>query len=116
MEIADGGEIIRPDRKVELNASLVLILIITSVFVFALGIGMAFLIFSHQNQPAIPSPAANISPTLTPVARKPGILSGDAGALKLQGDLKTWLGEVDNLDLLEPQIAPPAIDLKINIQ
>lgn len=59
--------------------------------------------------PALPAPVVNT----TPVSGK---YATDAGVLKLRDDLKTISQSVDAVDLLEPQIAPPALDLSISIK
>lgn len=114
VDIADGGEITTRHRQFDVKGPLIVILIITILFVLALGIGMALVIFSRKNTPLPPLPVTEQTTPVTPTLRL-GKFASDSAAMKLRGDVSAFVDETDRIDLLEPQLAPPNVDLNLNI-
>lgn len=118
LNITDGGEVIPPETKVELAKPLIITLIVVSVFVFALGIGLSIVYFSTKTSPlaVVPPPKQN-PPMFEPILSKDkSKLATDAAVLKTTSDLSAFQQELNRLDLLEPQLAPPSLDLQIKIE
>ncbi len=115
--ISDGGEVLRPKREIAWTKPLIVVLTLATVFVLAIGIGAGIVLFSQRTTvtPPAPAPAEN-QPIATPAARISPRFASDSAILKLQGDVQTWVSEVDGLDLIEPQLALPAIDPDIKVE
>ncbi len=94
-------------------AGLGAIFLIIVVSIASIGIGM-IISASHNATPAptpVPVAPAPIAPV--PVVSK---FATDSGVLQIQSDLKTLMDNTASVDLIEPQIAPPNLDLNINIK
>lgn len=73
-------------------------------------------IIALNRQPAVtaePTPPVVETPIATPTAATK--YATDAGLLKLQAALASTSAQVDSIDLFEAEIAPPNLDLSINI-
>lgn len=102
------------DRKLLIIAGV----IVVSVIILSLTVIITILIVLNRQKPVsveiIPSPTpVEIMPTI-PVT--PSKFATDAALLKLSTDIQTLRGKVDSIDLVEPEITPPNLDLRINIQ
>lgn len=89
------------------------IVVLLLIILISINIGLALIksAFQYTPPPAAPAPAPAV--TIKPVSSK---YATDAGVLKLRDNLKTIGQSIDSVDLMEPQIAPPALDLNINIK
>lgn len=87
-----------------------LVIVVTGVLVGYLMIQSAM-----KKVPAPTTPTETVQTTPTIIVT-PSPWATDAGVLKLRDDLKTLSGKIDTVDLIEPQIAPPAIDLGLAIK
>lgn len=102
------------DRKLLIIAGV----IIVSVIILSLTAIITILIVLNRQKPV----PVVISPIATPIEIMPTIpvtpskFVTDAALLKLSLDIQTLRGKVDSIDLVEPEITPPNLDLKISIQ
>ncbi len=85
-----------------------LLIIIIGVIVGASIIGSLF----HYT-PAPPPPPPPPEVTVKPIISR---FASDSAILDLRDQLKTISKSIDSVDLIEPQISPPALDLNINIK
>lgn len=116
LNIGDGGEITPPNPKTELAKPVIIALVIASVFVFGLGIAIGLAYFKTAKTIPETLPPQN-PPMFEPVLPKEkSKLATDAAVLKTAGDLSAFQQELNRLDLLEPQLAPPSLDLQIKIE
>lgn len=105
-----------PDKK---NYTLWFVVggIIAFLFIVIVGVFVGVSIMSNAIKNAqvtpTPEPTVVLEPTIVIQANK---FATDPGVLKIRDDLKTVLGKIDSVDLFEPQIAPPAVDLGLNIK
>lgn len=115
-ELFDGGEIIKPPRKIEFTRPLIIGLAVLSVFVLAIGIGMGFAIFSARKTvpvlPPKPEDHTNIPPGIAKVTSK---LASDSAILILKENIKVFQAELEGMDLKEPKLISPNIELDIQI-
>ncbi|MEK7565631.1 MAG: hypothetical protein AAB506_01125 [Patescibacteria group bacterium] len=117
LNIADGGEIASSGEKIEFSKPLIIILLIALVFVFALGISLGIVYFTAKKTSPAPSLPQTNPPVFEPVKPKEkSKLATDSAVLKIADDLSAFQQELNRLDLLEPQLAPPSIDLNIKIE
>jgi len=116
-QIADGGEILTTTKPVSLTKPAIIVLILASVLVLAVGIGAGIVIFSPRTYVPVNQPDANTGPLVSPVPAKPkSKLATDSALLQLKSDLAGFTSELDRVDLIEPQLASPNIDLNISVQ
>ena len=78
-------------------------------------IGINLIINSAKNISAPPPPTPVIEAP-TPTAVFQSKFATDAGVLKLRDDLTKLQTDIDSVDLFEPQLGSPNLDLKISIQ
>ncbi len=78
-------------------------------------IGINLIINSAKNISSPPPPTPVIEAP-TPTAVFQSKFATDAGVLKLRDDLTKLQTDIDSVDLFEPQLASPNLDLKISIQ
>lgn len=87
------------------------------LLVVIIGVVVGFLMIqgavSKIPVPATTTPTVVTTPTIVVT---PSQWATDAGVLKLRSDLQTLSGKIDTVDLFEPQITPPAIDLGLAIK
>lgn len=88
------------------------IIVLLLILIVGISAGIALIKSAFQ---ATPSPAPRPAPvvTIAPVSNR---FATDSGVLKLRDDLKAISQSIDAVDLMEPQINPPALDLSINIK
>lgn len=98
-----------------------LIFIASIVLAVSLVIGVfaAVIIFftgKKQNPPPVAPIISPMEATPTPFIPLPtSPFATNAGILKLESDLNDLLRRVDTVDLVEPEITPPNLDLHLNI-
>lgn len=115
--ITDGGEVVASTEKIALGKPLLIFLIITSVFTAAIGVGLGFVLFTSRQTAPVATVLTQNSPAAEPVKPKEkSKLATDSAVLKLQSDINAFSQELDRLDLLEPQLSVPNIDLDIAIK
>lgn len=78
-------------------------------------IGVNLIINSSKNLTQAPAPAPVVEAP-TPTVTFHSKFATDSGVLKLQTDLTQLQSDIDTVDLFEPQLASPNLDLKISIQ
>lgn len=83
------------------------------IIIIAISVGLSLLRSVLNYTPPPPAPAAAPVVNIVPVSSK---YASDAGVLKLRDDLRVIAKAIDSIDLVEPQIAPPALDLRISIE
>ncbi len=114
--ISDGGEILKNQNPLKLDKPVVILLIIALVFVLAIGIGLGLAIFSPRKNIPVAQPPADNPPAVQPQTPRPvSKLATDSAVLQLKSDIAGFASELDRVDLLEPQLASPNIDLNITI-
>ncbi|OGG06315.1 hypothetical protein A2872_01130 [Candidatus Gottesmanbacteria bacterium RIFCSPHIGHO2_01_FULL_42_12] len=113
--IADGGEIILEKKPIFIGKPLVVILIVVSVFVLAVGIGIGVTVFSPRKVDRVVTinPEPNI--VTTPNTQTQSKFVNDSAFLRLKSDIAGFASELDRIDLTEPQLAPPNINLNIKV-
>lgn len=87
-------------------------LIFLIIFIFNLLVSSARNInFSFVSPPPPPKAEEFVAPPpkISPYAT-------DSGILKLRSDLQKLRADIDSIDIFEPQLSPPNIDLNINIK
>lgn len=89
----------------------ILVLVIIIFVGVSVGIAIIKSAFQFTPPPPVTPPAPQVS--IKPVSGK---YASDSGVLKLRDDLKTIRQSIDSVDLMEPQINTPALDLSINIK
>lgn len=82
------------------------------VAIIVLLISFAKNINSNFNQP---SPLPKVEEFITPPP-KISPYATDSGILKLRGDLQKLRADIDSIDIFEPQLSSPNIDLNISIK
>lgn len=102
----------RPSYTVWLIVGLAGTIIFLLVVVAVIGIGI---IVTSRNKPPVPvtPPPVVVEPTVPQAT--PSAFATDSGLLKIRADLLDLRTQIDAIDYFEPQIAPPTIDLNINI-
>ncbi len=93
-----------------IGASLIVLVIIIIV---GISVGIAVIKSSFHFSPSTPVVTKAPEITIKPASSK---LASDSAVIKLKDDLKTIRQSVDSVDLMEPQINTPALDLNINIK
>jgi hypothetical protein len=93
-----------------IGAALLMLLVVVFIGI-SVGLSIIRSAFKYTPPTLPPAPAPEI--TITPVSSK---FATDAGVLKLRDDLKKISQSIDTVDLIEPQISPPALDLEIKIE
>jgi len=88
------------------------IVLLLLILIIGISVGLALIKSAFQYTPP---PIVTQAPVITiaPVSSK---YATDSGVLKLRDDLKTISQSIDSVDLFEPQINPPALDLSISIK
>ncbi len=113
--IADGGEIIIEKKPIFIGKPLVVILVIASVFVLALGIGISITAFSPRKVDQVVSINPDQNQVVNPVVKPASKFAGDPAFILLKSELDGFSSELSRIDLSEPQLAPPNIDLNISV-
>ncbi len=115
--IADGGEVIVPQKETNFSKPLIIGLIISCVFVLALGLGLGLALFARPKTPT-PTPIPIQNPPMFEPAKpkEPSKLATDSAVLKLKNDVSALADELNRLDLTEPLLSPPNLDLEIRIE
>lgn len=93
-----------------IGGSLIILIVIVIVGIWV-GIVVIKSSFQSSSAPQTITKAPDV--TIKPTSNK---YATDSGILKLGEDLKTIRQFVDSVDLMEPQINTPALDLNINIK
>lgn len=88
-----------------------LILVIIIIVGITVGIAVIKSAFQFSSTPQATIKAPEV--TIKPVSSK---YASDSAVLKLNEDLKIIRQSIDTVDLMEPQINTPALDLNINIK
>ncbi len=92
------------------------VIVFIIIIVILTTVGINLIISSRQNRPA-PLPTAPEVPEITPPAPpKTSKLASDSGLLNLKVDLLKLGAQIDSVDLVEPQLSPPSLDLSISIR
>lgn len=102
-----------PDKKLLILAIVAIVILLTTTIAAV----TATVIVLRQKAPA-PAPVTSTpesAPITTPPSQ-PSKFATDTGLLKLRDDIKNLSGRVDSVDLFEPEITPPNLDLNIKIQ
>jgi hypothetical protein len=114
--IADGGEIIKNKKPINFGLPAILFLITAIVFVLGLGISIGLTLFTPRQQttnvvinPENPNPTEETPKIMSKLAT-------DSAVLQLKSDIAGFASELERIDLIEPQLAPPNIDLNIGIE
>lgn len=107
-----GDSLPRPQNWLPWIIGAAILGLIIIVFI-GISVGIAIIRSAFQYTP--PPPATPPAPEVT-IKPAGGKYASDSGVLKLRDDLKTIRQAIDSIDLIEPQIAPPALDLNINIK
>lgn len=102
----------RPDYSLWLILGAALLAIVIIVIVAVVGLKIILSSFKMPSPPPAPLPP---TPEVK-VAPKSPRFATDAGVLKLREDLVSLGAQIDSVDLIEPQISPPALDLSIGIE
>ena len=114
--VLDGGEVLLQKRVIDVKPVIVVVLVIAVIFIFALAFALAY--FGYVSRLSRPGLETKI-PIPTPVV-SPAELSRQKNlnpkAMELSSDISAWKQEVDSLDIIEPQLARPGLDLKITLQ
>ena len=99
------------ERKILLIAAIIIgvLAIITTVAV------VTTIIILNRQPVATPTPPTTVIETPITAPAAVTKYASDAGILKLQTLLATTSAQVDAIDLFEAEIAPPVLDLSINI-
>jgi hypothetical protein len=90
-----------------------LTIIFLLIVVAVIGAGIISTTLQNKNNQVSVAPPETTQPT-TPQAT-PSAFATDSGLLKIRADLLDLRSQIDAIDYFEPQIAPPTIDLNINI-
>lgn len=108
-----------PDKKnyfvwilAGLSGLILVSLIILIIFGFRVLVSSAKNInFNFNSSPPPPKAEEFVAPPpkISPYAT-------DSGILKLRSDLQKLRSDIDSVDIFEPQLSPPNIDLNINIK
>lgn len=114
--ISDGGEITPTINKIEPTRPLIIILVITCIFVFALGVGLGIVYFTAPKTAVAPAVQTNLPVTEPTQPKERSKLATDSAVLKIAGDIAAFQQELARIDLLEPQLAAPSLDLNIGIK
>lgn len=115
-QIADGGEIIKDNKPVSLTKPAIILLVLASVFILAIGIGVSFALFYPRKNTTVVIDNTNNGNTFETKPKPVSKFATDSAFLQLKSDLDGFTSELDRIDLIEPQLAPPNIDLNINVQ
>lgn len=91
------------------------IVIGTLVLITIIAITSTILVLSNRSVPP-PAPPPTVTTTPTPIPVIPTKYSTDSAILKLRDDLKSLMAKTDTVDLVEPEIAPPNLELNLKIQ
>jgi len=91
------------------------ILIFIVVLAVVAAIGVSMILSATKNVSVVPAPPA---PTPPPVVTVPTTskFATDSAALQIKADLLKLMSDTDSVDLLEPQISPPNLDLSISVK
>lgn len=115
-QIADGGEILTNSKPVSLSKPAIILLILGCVLVLAVGIGISFAIFYPRKNTTVVINSNNPSNILDTKPKETSKFASDSAFLQLKSDIAGFASEIDRIDLIEPQLAPPNIDLNISVQ
>ena len=103
---------ITPKKGIKMSFILIFLLAVTTIIVF-----LSYLIGFW---PDVKIKNSSL-PTTTPVINKPlnlvpSSIATDAGFLKLEEDLKSLQNENNNVDLSEPKISFPNLEMNVNFE
>lgn len=116
-DIADGGEIIITKNPLRLEKPALIALVLTGVLIFSVGIGATIAFFLPRTYvPVNPAPATTDPNVVIALPKAKSKLASDSAVLRLRSDLEGFASELDRIDLIEPQLAPPNIDLNIKVE
>lgn len=83
------------------------------ILILIMGVGVHLLVSSLKRPtPVSPLPREE-DVAITPVSSK---FASDAAVLNLSDRLRELAEEIDAVDLVEPQLSPPSLDLNIEIK
>ncbi|MCL4390406.1 MAG: hypothetical protein M1484_03130 [Patescibacteria group bacterium] len=109
------GPAAKPKRN--LIPLLVAFLAVGTLLIVIVGVSAGITMIERAMQQAALQPSQTVAPApvvnVTPVSSK---YATDSGVLQLRDQLQTISDAIDAVDLIEPQIAPPALDLNLNIK
>ena len=89
------------------------VLVLTVIILLVVGANMIFNAAKNINfNPPPPAPKAEEFVAPPPKVSK---FATDSGILKIRGDLVKLRSDIDSVDIFEPQLSPPNIDLNIKI-
>lgn len=88
--------------------------IVGSIVIVTLVATITALVVSQRQMPpdAPPAPLPEAAP---PLPRPSSKFATNAAVLQIQKNARNTLGKIDSADLSEPEIAPPVLDLRLNI-
>ena len=84
------------------------------LIVFGIAAGISIMLQAAQSRPVPLPPTSTATPAA--VVKTPSAFATDSGLLEIKTNLTNLQNQTDSVDLIEPQIAPPNLDLKIRIQ
>lgn len=114
-QIADGGEIIKETKPVSFTKPVIIALVIACVLILAIGIGATIVALMPRTYVPV-NPPLNNYPVTQIVLKAKSKLASDSAVLQLKSDLEGFSSELERIDLVEPQLAPPNIDLNIKVE
>jgi len=95
-------------------------LLIGLIFVLFIGTTATLLVYSWRHFQKAPSQTIPSPSPLTEVSpipkRIPSSLATDSGFLKLEEDLKLLEQDLVNVDLSEPKLSPPILEMNVNFE
>lgn len=89
------------------------VILLLLIVILALSYGLSLLSNLFRYTPPPPEPPSAPQVEVKPIAPK---FASDSAVLDLRDRLAKIRKNVDSVDLIEPQIAPPALDLSISIR
>lgn len=89
------------------------IIIFLVIIIAGVIIGVSMIHQAGRNITVPTAPETPSAPVVTPKA--PSKFATDAGVLQIKNGLRILGSQTDSVDLIEPQISPPNLDLNISI-